>query len=67
MTKTRGEPVVDLENGHGVPDSLALALVVRLQEQVPDAQVLLFGSRATLYHHLMPDSRPRRQHRADGP
>ena len=39
-----GPHTVDL--GRGVPDSLALALVARLQAQLPDAQVLLFGSRA---------------------
>ena len=37
---------VDLKYGHGVPDPLALALVTKLQERLPDAQVVLFGSRA---------------------
>ena len=60
MTKTWGEPFVDLEHGKGVPDPLALALVAKLQEHVPDAQVVLFGSRTTLHRHLMPDDRPRR-------
>ena len=30
MTKTWGEPVVDLEHRHGVPDPLALILVAKL-------------------------------------
>ncbi len=47
LARTTPDPhTVDLEHGHGVPDPLALALVAKLQEQLPDTQVLLFGSRA---------------------
>ena len=37
----------DLEQGRGSPDPRALALAGTLQDRLPDAQVLLFGSRAT--------------------
>ncbi len=37
----------DLTQGHGGPDPRALALAGDLQASLPDAQVLLFGSRAT--------------------
>ena len=36
----------DLEHGRGRPDPRALALAGELQDRLPDAQVLLFGSRA---------------------
>lgn len=41
------QAVVDLEYGQGNPDPRALALAGDLQTRLPDAQVLLFGSRAT--------------------
>ncbi len=37
---------VDLAHGNGAPDPRALDLVGELQRQLPDARVLLFGSRA---------------------
>ncbi|MCY4521941.1 MAG: nucleotidyltransferase domain-containing protein [Caldilineaceae bacterium] len=37
----------DLDYGQGVPDPRALAFAAELQERLADAQVLLFGSRAT--------------------
>lgn len=37
---------VDLAHGNGAPDPRALELVGELQRQLPDARVLLFGSRA---------------------
>lgn len=46
MALAREQQTVDLEHGHGVPDPLALALVAKLQAQLSDAQVVLFGSRA---------------------
>ena len=36
-----------LNAGHGTPDPRALAVASALQRHLPDAQVLLFGSRAT--------------------
>ena len=36
----------DPTQGHGDPDPRALALAGNLQASLPDAQVLLFGSRA---------------------
>ena len=41
------QAVVDLEYGQGNPDPRALAVAGGLQARLPDAQVLLFGSRAT--------------------
>ena len=35
-----------------------MVLVAKLQKQLPDAQVVLFGSHTALHRHLMPDSRP---------
>lgn len=40
------QQVVELEYGHGVPDPLALTVAAELQAQLPDTEVLLFGSRA---------------------
>ena len=37
----------DLGPGHGSPDPHALALAGALQDRLPDAQVILFGSRAS--------------------
>ena len=42
----REQQTVDLEYGHGVPDPLALTVAAELQAQLPDTEVLLFGSRA---------------------
>ncbi len=46
MVLAREQRTVDLKYGHGVPDPLALTVAAELQERLPDAQVLLFGSRA---------------------
>ena len=41
-----GPHTADLEHGRGSPDPRALALVGELQARLPNAQVVLFGSRA---------------------
>ena len=40
-------PVAKVDRGNGQPDPRALALIRELQQQLPDTQVVLFGSRAT--------------------
>ena len=44
-TTARAHPAP--EYGDGAPDPRALALAGALQDRLPDARVLLFGSRAT--------------------
>ena len=39
-------PVAKVDRGNGQPDPRALALIRALQQQLPDTQVVLFGSRA---------------------
>ena len=49
MALTRPSPewlALDNQHGQGTPDPRALALVVELQARLPNAEVVLFGSRA---------------------
>ena len=46
LEQEQQQQAVELEYGHGVPDPLALTVAAELQAQLPDTEVLLFGSRA---------------------